>query len=64
MFPHTLSAIILDSTAPSHHYKDDLKSVYPTIRNRDAFRELLAEPSWETLRGYFVLRSRMEGYAE
>jgi pimeloyl-ACP methyl ester carboxylesterase len=63
-FPETLSAIILDSTAPSHHYKNDPKSVYPTIRDSDTFRKLLAEPSWETLRGYFVLRSRMEGYAD
>ena len=63
-FPDTLSALILDSTAPSHHYKDDPNSVYPTIRDSDTFRTLLAEPSWETLRGYFVLRSRMEGYAD
>lgn len=63
-FQSTLQALILDSTAPSHHYKDDPTSVYPTIRASAAFATLLAEPSWETLRDYFVLRSRMEGYAD
>ncbi len=63
-FPATLSALILDSAAPSHHYKDDPGSVYPTIRASEAFATLLAEPSWETLRGYFVLRSRLEGHAD
>jgi pimeloyl-ACP methyl ester carboxylesterase len=39
-FPDTLSALILDSTAPSHHYKDDPSSIYPTLRDSDAFRNL------------------------
>ncbi|HAL46906.1 MAG: alpha/beta hydrolase [SAR202 cluster bacterium] len=57
----SISALILDSTAPSHHYKDDPTSLYPKARAAPEFDRLIESPSWETLRDYFVLRSRMEG---
>ena len=60
-YQNTLSALILDSSAPSHHYKDDPNSLYPKARASAEFATLIDEPSWDALRGYFVLRSRMEG---
>ena len=63
-YQETLSALILDSTAPSHHYKDDPTSIYPKARSSKEFAELVKEPSWETLRGYFVLRSTLEGHTD
>lgn len=61
-YQDTLSAVVLDCAAPSHHYKDDPNSLYPTARASKEFTDLLNEPSWDTLRGYFVLRSKLEGY--
>ena len=63
-YPDTLTALILDSTAPSHHYKDDPASLYPTARASPEFARLVDDPSWDTLRDYFVLRSKLEGSAD
>ena len=63
-YQSSISALILDSTAPSHHYKDDATSLYPKARASKEFAALLNQPSWETLRGYFVLRSRLEGKSD
>ncbi len=60
-YQESISALILDSTAASHHYKDDPTSLYPKARAAPEFDRLIEDPSWETLRDYFVLRSRMEG---
>ena len=60
-YQDTLTTLILDSSAPSHHYKDDPTSLYPKAQASDEFARLLENPSWDTLRDYFVLRSGMEG---
>lgn len=60
-YPDTLTSLILDSTAPSHHYKDDPTSLYPAARASPEFARLVSSPSWDALRDYFVLRSTLEG---
>ncbi len=59
-YPDALTSLILDSTAPSHHYKDDPTSLYPTARASPEFARLVSSPSWDTLRDYFMLRSTLE----
>ena len=60
-YQQTLSALVLDSTAASHLYRDDPNSVWPEARATEesiAFRE---NPSQETVGPFFTRIRDLEG---
>lgn len=60
----TLVALILDSTADSHRYRDDPDSIWPNIRRSGQSSKYFASPSWETLTEFFVETFRAQGVPE
>lgn len=57
----TLVALILDSTADSHRYRDDPDSIWPKIRRTPQSAAYYGSPSWETLSAFFVETLRAQG---
>ena len=60
-YQDTLVALILDSTAGSHRYRDDPDSIWPKIRKTPQSAAYYGSPSWKTFTDFFVETFRAQG---